>query len=386
MSQKKKQHYIPQFYLRNFSDNKKTFSVFHVANRTILPSVPCSSQCCETFFYGSDLEWENKLGIYESSWGAIIHKIINGQVCTEQEFEQLKLFALYQKQRTFAETKYRKEERYALVKEYMRIYLTKEGIMFNSEAEKECEKYVDEKYFFPGECLRLAQEIEYVVSDLKTLIIEYNTKLNLISSDVPIIIVNPFYPVSVGLGTIGIIIFYPISPNKLVVHYDSKMYPKYKNTTSIQCTDENEVKKLNIYQLLSADRVLFSNSQEEVFSFSEEEWNIRKNNRERAPLSMLGDETHRLIQVSTRKTIHDCSFSFGQVSHKFKRIPFVCKDCIPRVWSLEWERKLNLAESIMPKIIKDGKNDLGQSISKKDLRRGYRRMASAAKVYWTMPG
>ena len=47
-------------------------------------------------------------------------------------------------------------------------------------------------------------------------VITNETEINFITSDVPIIIINPLGIHSAGLSSIGEVIFFPISPQKMI--------------------------------------------------------------------------------------------------------------------------------------------------------------------------
>ena len=182
----------------------------------------------------------------------------------------------------------------------------------------------------------------------------------------------------------GLIILFPISSSKLVVLYDSKMYPKFKGQLYAEGSDENEVSNLNALQVISADKILLAKHESSFVDLPDNAWESRSINREQSATSFLGSDDQRLFFTSPRKVIYHCDFSFGAVCHRFKRIPFVCKDAPPRKWDSEWEKKLDTLEQILPDII-TSKPDLQAQygLTKKEIRKGCHRMATAAKVYWT---
>lgn len=86
-----------------------------------------------------------------------------------------------------------------------------------------------------------------------------------------------------------------------------------------------------------------------------------------------------------RLTLYDCELSFGQLSHQYRRIPFTCREAVPRKWEAEWERKLNFKEQVIMTFMRDNPKMMADSgLTKKDLKLGYRRMASVAKNYWNV--
>lgn len=50
MAEKKKQHYVPKMFMRNFADENKRFSVLHVESGKILEQVYSDSQCFKDYY------------------------------------------------------------------------------------------------------------------------------------------------------------------------------------------------------------------------------------------------------------------------------------------------------------------------------------------------
>jgi hypothetical protein len=109
-------------------------------------------------------------------------------------------------------------------------------------------------------CLEISKSVVNEINDLKLLIITYTGTTDLVTSDNPIIFYNDYCIYSTGLGQAGLIIFFPISSRKLIVIYDSKMYPRFKEKKIIELNNENEVKLLNKFQLISADNLVIFKS------------------------------------------------------------------------------------------------------------------------------
>jgi len=64
---KKNQHYVPKFYLRNFSfqNNKKQIGVFNIENEFYFLKAKLKTQGSKNFFYGSDGVIEDSLSLIE---------------------------------------------------------------------------------------------------------------------------------------------------------------------------------------------------------------------------------------------------------------------------------------------------------------------------------
>lgn len=382
MPKKKRQHYVPKFYMRNFTDETETFNVYNVLQKKVIGRVPYDSQCYKDYFYGIDGVLENHLGEKESKWGVVFKSVLEGKQISMDDINLIKEFALYQRQRTLGEGNYRVQERTELLVEYAKMLYAHRGWKFDEAVKKVCQEYAKSDAV-PAENVAVAQKLMPLIADLDLTIITYKTKKELISSDVPVIAINPFYPPSIGYSCMGLILLFPITGRKLAVLYDTKMYPKFRGQQYTESDNETEVHDLNVLQLISAEKILFANKDDEFNCFSEAEWNVRMINRTRDTVSKLGAGKNQLWITGLRSTNYDCEFSFGQVCHRFKRIPFICKEAPPRQQDSEWEDKLNIKADIMDQIAKiDGDILKRNEISRKELRKGCQRMASAAQVYW----
>lgn len=382
MPEKKKQHYVPQFYMRQFANRNGEFSIYHLKNERCIEAVPYNNQCYKDYYYGNDGIWEDRLSVMESRWAAVINKVLAEEILMEEDLQLIKQFALYQRQRTYAEGEYVKQGRRETLIEYGKMLYANKGWSFDDTARKICEERAADEVT-PAENLENAVKLTKYLEDLDVLIINYKTKNELISSDTPVIIINPFHRFTIGYGCMGIILFFPVSRDKLAVIYDSKIYSRYNNYQYVDINDEMEVCNLNAFQYISAEKILFAYSKDDISRFSDDIKQVRHDCRERNAISTLGPDGHKMIMSGQRLVLYDCELSFGQLPHKFKRIPFTCREAIPRKWEMEWENKLNIKEQIMMEIFKMNPKSLDDiGLPKKDLKRGYRRMALVAHNYW----
>lgn len=327
--------------------------------------------------------WENQLSEMEASWGATFKSVIGNRNLFTSDIQLLKQFALYQRQRTLAEGEYRKKERIELLVKLGKLFYETKGWQFDSIAENACKERASEEVT-PAEGLEIAKKFTKIVDDLHILILTYNTKEELISSDVPVVAINPFHFPSIGYACMGLILLFPISPHKLVVLYDAKMYPRFRDSLYRVSNNETEVHKLNVLQLISAEKILYAHDKNVFSLFTQSDWQSRADNLKESTISTLGQGNNKVFVTGMRTTILKYEFSFGQVSPRFKQIPFICKEAAPRQWDGEWAKKFDTKVQILPAIAKTSHNLLYKNnLTVKELRRGCQRMASAAKLYWT---
>jgi hypothetical protein len=58
-TEKKKNHYVPQFYLRNFSLDKKSIGMYHLPSRKHIQTASIANVVCRDYLYGKTKEIED---------------------------------------------------------------------------------------------------------------------------------------------------------------------------------------------------------------------------------------------------------------------------------------------------------------------------------------
>lgn len=381
MAKNKKQHYVPKTYLKRFA-NGKLFFVLNAENGEIYENVAYGDQCQESYFYGTDLEWETRLNLMEDQWGMVLDKVCSGAIVEENDKKLLKQFALYQYQRTVSRNQFNVLSYKESAREFAKTYLKRDEIT-DEEAGGVFDEYA-KKMTSPQKVLEMTASLEAVITDLKVMIIDCKTRTKLISSDAPVICINPFEQHAVGFGCMGLVIFYPVCDSKLVVIYDGKMYKANEKITAIY--EEEEIYHLNAYQYISAEHIVFGKEKKDLEFITKKVTEERLKNREVNPVQSLGPIESKLIAVSNKRIIHECNFSFTNLSHEVRKIPMVCREAVPRKWEKGWQDKLRSKETILPQLTKIPEvNGTINGLKSKELKRGCRLMANYAEKYWRTP-
>jgi Protein of unknown function (DUF4238) len=78
MPHNKNQHFVPQFYLRNFSTEaqQKTIHLYNISRGRSIFNIGISGQCYRHYFYGKDALLERALGILETHTSPLLAKMI----------------------------------------------------------------------------------------------------------------------------------------------------------------------------------------------------------------------------------------------------------------------------------------------------------------------
>jgi len=79
MTTKKNQHFVPKFYLRNFSYemNNKEIGIYNINTGFSYNKAPIKGQAYKSYFYGKDNDVEDKLSKAEGFTSFIFKKIRN---------------------------------------------------------------------------------------------------------------------------------------------------------------------------------------------------------------------------------------------------------------------------------------------------------------------
>lgn len=322
-----KQHYVPRFYLKPFCEVKnigtnkeKCFiSFYQFKDKLIKEGIPITSVCSENFFYDNDGKIEKELAKKETKWATVFRHIIESKELKESDLISIREFTIYQIARTKAMLNHNQEMAEAIFTNALES-ITKEEI---------------EKEITPEYNLKIVDKDISIISDLEILVLINKTEIPFLTSDVPVIVTNPFSIYNTGIGNIGTVMFFPISQYKMVLLYDSKLYGKI---------DENIVSKevvnaFNKYQFISSDeRVLALKTQE----FSEY---LMDNNlfeeKIKCQEAIKPDTIHdnnNTLTVTKSKGIKYCyNISIFKLPEQLKMIPmdFRLMFSIPRKYSFD---------------------------------------------------
>lgn len=281
-------------YLKQFADGNNRFCVLNLKDRNIYCGVPCESQCYKNYFYGKDCVLEDSLSEKESQWSQLFYKISNQtDIAVDLSTDEKTLlieFAVFQRQRTDAETNFANSEKLAIQMEYVKSVCAHREWTFDEETLKD---KVNNIKITPAESLAFVKDILSYVDDLNVAVIKYETENCLISSDVPVVSINSFVKQNIGYASMGLIMLYPIDLHRLIVVYDDGMYGYFKGRSYITSKDENEVNHLNILQYIFSDKIVYGIRRTEFEKFDTDISKLRTKNRNQKPITVLGSDTNK---------------------------------------------------------------------------------------------
>lgn len=253
MASKKKQHYVPRFYLRNFSwDTQKAINIYNKKSDKLIPNGNLYNQCYEPYFYGEDPTIEDAFSDLEGVASRIIREMLNGISIPKEkssDHHALVTHSLLQHARTKHATDSHNELFAKLLinivgKEHSipADYLDMVKITFNNTTSL---------------ALKTAAQAVPLAMDLRFKVLHNTTSNQFITSDNPVVLYNSCYENSnfgshTGLAAKGLQIFFPLSPQYLLVFYDGKTYKVgERKKVVINISDVKDVRQLNDLQWLN---------------------------------------------------------------------------------------------------------------------------------------
>lgn len=304
---KKNQHYIPKFYLRNFSIelNNNQIGLFNIFSGLYVEKGKLKTQGCKNYYYGEDGILEDMLSNIEGYLATEIREIINrfelprkGSNGHENLLHFIALMDL----------------RNPTLIDYIRntTDLLRDRLL-DIHKDTDVNSLVPDISHEEAIGISLSNLVEVVKNlrdlDFKLLINE--TEYPFITSDFPIVKYNQFlekkkFPHGkTGYGNIGLQIFIPISPKLIILFYDAKIYKVgFKNQRNLSIKSKNDINNLNVLQFLNSYNIVYFNNEvsknyiHEIFNRSKK---FEKGNIPKSDLAYIIKPDAKTIKKPTNK-------------------------------------------------------------------------------------
>lgn len=256
----KKHHYVPQFYLKNFSsaNSKRLINCFSIKNEKFYRDVSIKNQACRQNFYDLDGKAEAFLSDVEGLFAPTIKRLIQSPESILNYDTRLIIL-------------------YFLILSYVRTtkFLANHEYVFSQMADYLSSiqpEYKDEIYagLSPNPQTRGRLTISSVpdcvksISDLHVYVLPNVTERSFITSDTPVNLYNQFLEEkkyrrsSRGTSLLGTTFFLPLSSKLIIFAYDSSVYDVIFPKLCIKNRDD--VDSINKIQMLHAEQNIFYQS------------------------------------------------------------------------------------------------------------------------------
>lgn len=246
MSENKRQHYVPQNYLREFSVDGESIGVFHVeSGKCVEKPAPIISQAQEPFFYGKNLELEKQLSELESLLAD------NRRTIFENTTNKLNL---YQKEVLYQDMFLQLSRTRYMANLYEEIATAKARRIWKHSNDEYARKHADDFGIRFNNPIIAPMAITLqnlgICLDLEFKVLVNKTEIPFITSDNPVCRYNQFFEghkkYHSGLKSTGELLYYPLSPMFAVIYYDGNVYKtNFRKRNYLEVTDVNDVNHLN---------------------------------------------------------------------------------------------------------------------------------------------
>lgn len=254
LTDKKNQHYVPKFYLRNFSLHGKgrQIRLYNIANTKFVPAAPLRHEGSSNFYYGRDGIIEDALSKLEGRQSKVVRHILNNGDRIKYgstDFTELLGFVITTESRNPVKKKMLDDAHNKMNEYFKKLDWAPESDMAGGLP--------------PIDSVRSAlNQINRLIDHCKDLhykIIINKTKVPFITSDNPVVRYNCFLEhrtkmTSIsGFGMRGFQMFSPLSETHLLLFYDSQIYyVGSKRSHIVLAEKETDINTLNCLQVINA--------------------------------------------------------------------------------------------------------------------------------------
>ena len=188
---KKRQHFVPRFYLRNFSfDGGDRLHLIHTRDLRAIPRIGLKGQCADDYFYGKDPKVENALQDLEGATAQIIRNVLaTCQLPARASPDDFVLRAFLCLQ--WGRTRSHAEHSGAMFDKMLKTAYGPEWRAKGITQEQIDEVYIGTEY--PGlYSLGMSSETVPFVGDLESKLVLASDLGEFVTSDSPVVLYNPY--------------------------------------------------------------------------------------------------------------------------------------------------------------------------------------------------
>ena len=251
----KRQHYVPQFYLRRFSEDGLMISFYKLSDGTYRKSVPIDSIMFEKRLYDDDDHIEDMLTKAESVWNHAIASqfeiMEEGEDGIERlasqvdERSQILHFVGCSLTRTSGSLAAMQGLTTAMVED-----LKKSTPAFDPKKSDQFSR-CDDRYSYVEVMLEIGEELAVYLLDLSWVYLINESGMPFITSDNPVSPIDTYYSVrglrqGYGLGASGIQVFVPLSSDVCLVLLDGEVYDIVDDLSVLRVGDRSFIREINM--------------------------------------------------------------------------------------------------------------------------------------------
>lgn len=261
MAANKKHHYVPRFYLRHFTSDGRSLSVYNLARDLVVPSANLKNQCYRAYMYGTDGKQEANLSLMEGALANLLKRVLMSQTIPHPwsaDHESLCILTLLQN----ARTAYASDAMDELTDKMLKQVIGKDP-KFPAEMLDQVKIVNKDPANFS---IQIMLRLYHMIMDLDYRLLIAHEGSQFITSDNPVVLYNQLlefeaYGSKTGLACKGLQIFFPLSPGVLLAFFDRSVYAFSPRKEIIaQVPTQEDMNQLNALQVVSALENVYFNS------------------------------------------------------------------------------------------------------------------------------
>ena len=315
-------HYVPQFYLKNFSNNKKSIGMYIIDKRKYCKEASIKEQACKDYLYGKDTKLEDMFMDIEREVSKIINDIIDTSsipLRNSAEYALLLLFMLISETRNL-----KTADSYNNFIDISMKTLAKMDRRCNISHDILDRVKISMK--IPNlTSIKVAHDIYPILFDLKCVLLINKTDRQFITSDNSLVKYNQMYVErrytsrGYGLGNMGIQLFFPITPQLCICLFDHCIYDYKANMDeNIEINKEGQIDEVNKLFFLNTYNSLYFNDKTKESYINRLVSSIEHSNSELdKEIAIFGTENDKLIAYSPKKVKERINMTFFIIRQKF---------------------------------------------------------------------
>jgi hypothetical protein len=319
----KSHHYVPRFYLRNFSRSGKSIDLFNIGSKRLIRDAPIKGQCCRDYFYGKNLDSEKSLSAAEGEV-AQLFRLINQQVRLPRYFTAGHLLLCFH-----IATQARRTQYAAEVLDDMTDGMMREVMKHHHKVTPDMLAQVRFGYDDPALVSIAQATLSFpLLMDLECRALLAPRGTEFITSDNPVVMYNQFMSwrrvgSNTGLASKGLQVFFPIWPFLTLVMYDRDVYHFGRDKSApIHMASPMDVHDLNVLQVAATSENLYMFSPAaNIFKVTEDAAKFRREKKAvvRAfPQPNEGSRESELVAISYEDIRTNATLGFMRI-HKHAR-------------------------------------------------------------------
>lgn len=325
MPDHKRQHYVPRFYLKRFTDNEKVINLYNWKAGRAIFKASLKEQCYRDYFYGADGKMESEFADLEgklNEYFKLMHKFGATPRPGSSDHDALLFWIVLQS----ARTPYAADMLNEMTDQMMKAVLS-----MRHDVTQEMLDAVRIKHNDPVKAAIAYKAPSYpLLRDMHFKLVVCPSGTEFLASDTPVASHNQLMRFrshigsTTGLTWKGLQIFYPISWRLMLMLYDPGVYVVgTKNDPWLFITDKRDVDELNVFQAAhSYENIYFRSGASNFLQVVERAKKLRRKakstTRETEPHREPGGGFSNIVATTIQDVQMDMQLSFVRLNKPAK--------------------------------------------------------------------